>query len=121
MYQIIFIPFICRARPKFSKEEKALEAIVDIRESAVMEEVEFDAHTSASLATNQLNSKLKEMNSELQKRKKIIEERDVTIAHLKGLVTSKMKQHEDERRNWESRLQQRIGQFKEQISKLNDE
>lgn len=61
------------------------------------------------------------MNSELQKRKKIIEERDVTIAHLKGLVTSKMKQHEDERRNWEARLQQRIGQFKEQISKLNDE
>ena len=105
----------------FSKEEKALQAIVDIRESAVMEEVEFDAHTSASLATNQLNSKLKEMNSELQKRKKIIEERDVTIAHLKGLVTSKMKQHEDERRNWEARLQQRIGQFKEQISKLNDE
>jgi len=108
-------------KPTQSKEEKALEAIVDIRESAVMEEVEFDAHTSASLATNQLNSKLKEMNSELQKRKKIIEERDVTIAHLKGLVTSKMKQHEDERRNWESRLQQRIGQFKEQISKLNDE
>lgn len=108
-------------KPSQSKEEKALEAILDIRESAVMEEVEFDVHTSASLATNQLTLKLKEMNSELHKRKKIIEERDVTIAHLKGLLTSKMKQHEDERRNWEARLQTRIGQFKEQISKLSDE
>ena len=61
------------------------------------------------------------MNAELIKRRNIIEEKDVTIANLKGLVTSKMHSHENERRNWEARLQARISDFKEQIQKLKDE
>ena len=61
------------------------------------------------------------MNCELQKRKKMIEEKDIQIANLRGIITSKMKSHDDERRNWETRLNTRINDFKEQITKLNDE
>ena len=104
-----------------SKEDKQLEAFVTIKSTSAVEDIDYDQHTSASLATNQLHLKLKEMNAELVKRRAVIEDKDVTIAKLRGLVTSKMHNHENDRRNWEARLQTRISDFKEQIQKLKDE
>ena len=61
------------------------------------------------------------MNAELAKRKKIIEEKDGKISALKGLLTSKMTQHERERKLWESRLTERISDFKAKLIKSESE
>ena len=50
-----------------SKEDKQLDAFVTIKNSAPVEDIDYDQHTTASLATNQLHLKLKEMNAELIK------------------------------------------------------
>lgn len=88
----------------------------------VLEDIELiDEHTSASLQVNELTQKIKEMNAELSKRKKIIEDKDNKISALKGLLTSKMLQHEQERRIWESRLTERISDFKSKLHKCEAE
>ena len=90
--------------------------------SAELEEIEeVDEHTTASLQVNELTQKIKELNQELSKRKKIIEDKDAKISALKGLLTSKMMGHERERKLWESRLAERISDFKSKLVKSESE
>ena len=81
----------------------------------MVEEIEIDVHTTASLSQNVLVQKIKEMNFELAKRKKIIESRDLTISSLRGLLTSKLLEHERQKKLSEARLAERIGDFKSQM------
>ena len=90
--------------------------------SAELEEIEeVDEHTTASLQVNELTQKIKELNQELSKRKKIIEDKDAKISALKGLLTSQMMGHERERKLWESRLAERIADFKSKLVKSESE
>ena len=92
-----------------------------ISEIEVIETMQVDEHTSASLQVNDLLLKVKEMNAELARRKKIIEEKDVCISSLKGTLTSATTDHERQRKSWESRLSERISEFKAKILKLESE
>lgn len=92
-----------------------------ISEKEVVETMQVDEHTSASLQVNDLLLKVKEMNAELARRKKMIEEKDVCISSLKGTLTSATTDHERQRKSWESRLGERISEFKAKILKLESE
>ncbi|CBY16288.1 unnamed protein product [Oikopleura dioica] len=106
------------------KNAPTSDSIIDnlkISEIEVIETMQVDEHTSASLQVNDLLLKVKEMNTELARRKKMIEEKDVCISSLKGTLTSATTDHERQRKSWESRLSERISEFKAKILKLESE